>query len=87
MRRASRSPTAPEQALALPELTTTPWRRSHSHSSRVTRTGAAAAVLRVNRPAEAQGSSETSTPRSRRLLAFRPAARPAARKPSGAVTL
>jgi hypothetical protein len=87
MASASRMPLSPVHALAFPELTITARSRSHAHDSRVTTTGAATAALRVKNAAETQGSSEASSPTSRRLLRLIPAATPEARKPRGKVTL
>ena len=75
-------PCSPVAALALPELTTAARSRPRSQRSRQTRTGAAAAALRVSSSDEAtSGSSQTRIPTSVPPEAFSPQATPAARNP------
>ena len=79
---------APVQALAPPELSTTARTRPPLTTWRVQVTGAAWTRLRVNTAAAARdGPSFRTTATSGWPDSFSPAATPAARKPSGAVTL
>jgi hypothetical protein len=81
--RASLYPCSPVAALALPELTATARIACASQSSRQTRTGAAAAALRVSARADrTPGSSQASTPTSVAPSSFSPHATPVARKPA-----
>ena len=81
-------PGAPVQALAPPELSTTARTRPPLTTWRVQVTGAAWIRLEVNTAAAARdGPSFSTTATSGWPESFRPAATPAARNPSGAVTL
>ena len=81
-------PGAPVQALAPPELSTTARTRPPLTTWRVHSTGAAWTRLEVNTAAAARdGPSFRTTATSGWPDSFSPAATPAARNPSGAVTL
>ena len=81
---ASSRPRPPVAAFALPEFAATARRPSSRARCFVTTTGAARTPERVNRAAlVASRTSQTSRPTSGFPDAFRPAATPAARKPSG----
>jgi hypothetical protein len=81
-------PSGPVQALAPPELSATARTRPPAATCWVQSTGAALTRLLVNTAAAArEGPSLITTATSRSPEVFRPAATPAARKPSGAVTL
>ena len=81
-------PDGPVQALAPPELRATARTRSPCTTCWVQSTGAAFTRLEVNVPAAARdGPSLMTTATSRSPEALSPATTPAARKPSGAVTL
>jgi hypothetical protein len=78
----------PVQALAPPELRTTARSLPVASTCSDQRTGAALTLLRVNTPAAVElGPSLTTSARSRVRLVLSPAATPAARKPSGCVTV
>src|SRR6185503_16808903 len=81
-------PSGPVQAFAPPELRTTARTRPPRTTCWVHSTGAALTRFAVNTPAAARdGPSLSTTATSRSPVDLRPAATPAARKPSGAVTL
>ena len=81
-------PSGPVQALAPPELSTTARTRPPLTTWRDHVTGAACTRLVVKTAAAARdGPSLITTATSRSPEVFRPATTPAARKPSGAVTL
>ena len=83
---ASARPASPVAALAQPAFATIARVRPPARCSRETRTGAACARLVVKTPADTHGPSATTSARSSRS-GLMPDATPAARKPSGAVTL
>src|SRR3712207_119022 len=83
IRRASRMPWRPVQALALPALTTTPRSLPPATCSRPTTTGAATTLLVVNTAAAVAVRSQTSRPTSGERLDLIPAYTPPARKPRG----
>src|ERR1700730_860886 len=81
-------PRGPVQAFAPPELSRTARTRPPLTTCSGHSTGAACPGLAVITPAAArEGPSFSTTATSRSPDGFRPAATPAARKPSGAVTL
>jgi hypothetical protein len=84
----SRNPARPVHALAPPELSTTARTRPPLTTWRVQITGAACTRLDVKTAAAArEGPSFSTTARSIWPDSFSPAVTPAARNPSGAVTL
>ena len=84
----SAKPSGPVQAFAPPELSSTARTRPPLSTCCVHSTGAAFTRLAVNTPAAArEGPSLMTTATSRAPEGFSPAATPAARNPSGAVTL
>ncbi len=85
IRRASSSPPAPVDALAMPALTTTAWKPARGRV-RLSRTGADGRALAVSISHETTGRVALNTPRSRWPEAFSPQTTPAATKPSGVVT-